>query len=560
MPLEKEIGDGADALTVNQLRGALDGTYWVDGWGATPGTGDLEVDIAPGDGVVGGNDVLTEMEQTVDFAGDVDADDPRKAIISVDETGAVQKALGDPTPAEPDGEIRERTFNPAPPSDAEGAVVAEVWLGAGATAVESADIRDRRVSNRSGDQPLIFAQEEEPDVTPNPQPDGPGGIWYPVEAADDARGRLIRRHTTSDGFGGLVVSDGEGTLYYGGRDGEVVAQRISDGVEIFNNNVNGDGNSINGAAFENNLFYIKPTQGPLEGVAAITPSGNVEWESDSDERHRGNGILAAQGLVVNGNNDNQVVAYDAFTGETEWVNNDFDASMLRVFQYAENECFTIHADSQDGTRVVVGLEITTGDELWSTDVPDFTDRVVNANAGPLDDNVIFVISRDGELAEIDLNDDGAVLRVDTDFYNDRVNDLYLANEHIILYDAPDPAKIYDRETLSLEYELTVDGFDAGRQQLVDPDSLGDVGITTVEKEENDFFAVTYDIPTGDILTETEVNITDGSTTIDNLLPEGVFTTSDFDDGSRGFSVFASGAEDLVSQSAVSTGDDWKFPF
>jgi len=147
MPYDVDIGDGADALGQNQLTDALDGTYWVSGWDATLGTGDLEVDIAAGSGAVDGTDVSTGSTQTIDFTGDPDSTDPRKAVIYVDSGGTVQKALGTPQPVDPSGEIRFRTYNPSPPASVSGVVVAEVWLPAGETVLEGADIRDRRVSN-----------------------------------------------------------------------------------------------------------------------------------------------------------------------------------------------------------------------------------------------------------------------------------------------------------------------------------------------------------------------------------------------------------------------------
>jgi len=149
MTLDIDIGDGADALTINQLRDALDGTYWVSGWDASVGAGDLEVDVTSGEGAINGGGVSSDSTQIVDFTGGPDPDGPRKAIISVDDTGTVQKTLGDAMPAEPTGEIRERTFNPAPPASVPGAPVAEVWLAAGTTTLDSADLRDRRVANNA---------------------------------------------------------------------------------------------------------------------------------------------------------------------------------------------------------------------------------------------------------------------------------------------------------------------------------------------------------------------------------------------------------------------------
>jgi hypothetical protein len=122
----------------------------VSGWDATLGTGDLEVDIAAGEGAINGVDVSTASTQTVDFTGDPDPNDPRKAAISVDSGGNVVKTLGMPVPADPTNEVRFRTWDPQPPAESvPGVVVAEVWLAAGETVLESEDIRDRRVGNQA---------------------------------------------------------------------------------------------------------------------------------------------------------------------------------------------------------------------------------------------------------------------------------------------------------------------------------------------------------------------------------------------------------------------------
>lgn len=149
MALNIDIGDGQDALSQNQYIEALDGTYWIDGWDATLGTGDLEVDVAAGSGAISGDDVSTGATQTVDFTGDVDGTEPRKAVISVDDTGIVRKTVGETSPPKPVGELRFRTYDPAPPTDVPGVVVAEVWLDAGIANLVSDDVRDRRVSNHA---------------------------------------------------------------------------------------------------------------------------------------------------------------------------------------------------------------------------------------------------------------------------------------------------------------------------------------------------------------------------------------------------------------------------
>ena len=173
MVLNIDIGDGADALAQNQYIEALGGTYWIDGWDATLEAGDLEVDIAAGSGTINGGNVSTGATQTVDFTGDVDGTEPRKAVISVDETGMVQKTIGETTPPKPVGELRFRTYDPAPPPAAPGVVVAEVWLDAGVASLESSDVRDRRVTNQAAQSAtsIPFTKTvraetfEEPDLT-----------------------------------------------------------------------------------------------------------------------------------------------------------------------------------------------------------------------------------------------------------------------------------------------------------------------------------------------------------------------------------------------------------
>ncbi|WDY79109.1 hypothetical protein ORFS12 [Halorubrum tailed virus] len=173
MVLNIDIGDGADALAQNQYIGALGGTYLIDGWDATLGAGDLEVDIAAGSGTINGGNVSTGATQTVDFTGDVDGTEPRKAVISVDETGMVQKTIGETTPPKPVGVLRFRTYDPAPPPAAPGVVVAEVWLDAGVASLESSDVRDRRVTNQAAQSATstpftktVRAETfEEPDLT-----------------------------------------------------------------------------------------------------------------------------------------------------------------------------------------------------------------------------------------------------------------------------------------------------------------------------------------------------------------------------------------------------------
>jgi len=150
MGLDVDIGDGADALTINQLQQALSSTYHVSGCALSLGANALEVDVASGTVVVDDAEV-SFGGATADLSGDVDPDDPRKVVLSIDSTGSLVTTAGTPAPAKPTNEIRFRTFDPAPPAAPPGVVVGSVWLAAGASSLASADLRDRRVSNDGGE-------------------------------------------------------------------------------------------------------------------------------------------------------------------------------------------------------------------------------------------------------------------------------------------------------------------------------------------------------------------------------------------------------------------------
>jgi len=146
MGLDVDIGDGADALTINQLQQALNSTYHVSGCALSLGANALEVDVASGTVVVDDTEVPFGGT-TVDLSQEVDPDDPRKVVLSIDSNGSLVTTAGTPAPPAPSDEIRFRTFTPAPPSDPGGVAVGSVWLAAGASSLAPADLRDRRVSN-----------------------------------------------------------------------------------------------------------------------------------------------------------------------------------------------------------------------------------------------------------------------------------------------------------------------------------------------------------------------------------------------------------------------------
>jgi len=74
-----------------------------------------------------------------------DPDYPRKDVVILDHTGAIRAIKGEPAPAEPAGKVGVFTYRPRPPDFPDVATpLAEVWVGAGVTKIEEANITDRR--------------------------------------------------------------------------------------------------------------------------------------------------------------------------------------------------------------------------------------------------------------------------------------------------------------------------------------------------------------------------------------------------------------------------------
>lgn len=148
-------GQGLHALDENQQLRLADGYGVIDpGGGACAVTANNQtlgqsdtLSVAQGDVIVDGTShSLSQTAVGVDAANPTD---PRRDVVYVDGTGALQVAKGTPESTEPVGQNLSRFefFRPAPPdlSGTTATVLAEVWVAAGASSVETADIRDRRL-------------------------------------------------------------------------------------------------------------------------------------------------------------------------------------------------------------------------------------------------------------------------------------------------------------------------------------------------------------------------------------------------------------------------------
>jgi len=161
MVLRFEDNQGIQALDQNQIIEVFSGNSVSNGVETTVDSGTLgqsdTIQVGSGDVIVGGSKVsVSQQNAQIDSS---DPDNPRKDVVFVDSTGNVQVDKGSPEDPEPEGANRFDLFQPAPPErdGVDGAVVAEVFVGAGVSSISSNDVRDRRlVSNLTVDQLQFF--------------------------------------------------------------------------------------------------------------------------------------------------------------------------------------------------------------------------------------------------------------------------------------------------------------------------------------------------------------------------------------------------------------------
>ncbi len=144
MTMQTRNGYGAQALDVNVLGKVLEGSAVLSGCTPSVGANDLEIDVASGSVVVDGTEASVSAQTVTLEGGDPS---PRKDVVYVDGTGAAQVAKGVAESPKPSNATGRATYRPSPPDlhATAAAVVAEVWVAAGASDVVSEDVTDRRV-------------------------------------------------------------------------------------------------------------------------------------------------------------------------------------------------------------------------------------------------------------------------------------------------------------------------------------------------------------------------------------------------------------------------------
>jgi hypothetical protein len=133
---------GAQALDTEQ--NARRWQYNVhEGCAVTVGANAMEIDVDNGTVAVAGTRHSVGATTVTLSASQTD---PRKDVIYVDSSGAVQVAEGKAKPARPEGQTGRDTYQPLPPdlSQMDATPLAEVWVGADVSDIASGDVSDRR--------------------------------------------------------------------------------------------------------------------------------------------------------------------------------------------------------------------------------------------------------------------------------------------------------------------------------------------------------------------------------------------------------------------------------
>ncbi len=126
---------------------ALPGNGIISGMTHSVTGTNLIVTIASGSCRTNGTTHTFATSTDINFAGDPDTSNPKKALIVVDSSGAVTKRVGIAGVPYPLGQTGRYTYDPDPPEITSGDIVlCEVWLETNATAIHTDDVTDRKIT------------------------------------------------------------------------------------------------------------------------------------------------------------------------------------------------------------------------------------------------------------------------------------------------------------------------------------------------------------------------------------------------------------------------------
>jgi len=135
---------------INKLLESTKGNGVIQGWSVSEQVpAAMGVTVSAGKGFINGTyrETSTSTDVTLSAA---DPTYPRKDIVIVNSAGTITAITGTAEAASPSGETGPSTSLPKPSDIPSGAIIlAEVWVGAGVTAINDMNITDRRVIVKS---------------------------------------------------------------------------------------------------------------------------------------------------------------------------------------------------------------------------------------------------------------------------------------------------------------------------------------------------------------------------------------------------------------------------
>lgn len=119
----------------------------------------------------------------------------------------------------------------------------------------------------------LYVQETEPTETPQPAPDGDGGVWYPTTPRATEYAKIFDNSSPYEGVTSQIAI-GSNNYYFGDGRQRVFSVDKNDGTEQWMNDL---GDNISGIAVDSNNVYV----GAGSTLYALNKDGTINWEVTS---------------------------------------------------------------------------------------------------------------------------------------------------------------------------------------------------------------------------------------------------------------------------------------
>jgi len=411
---------------------ALQGNYVDNGLEVTTDGEDMTLDVASG--TVVQDNTEYDVGATTVTVSDNDEAEPRKDIVYVDDTQSVSIATGaseSPEPALEDVEDVFNTARPSPPSlvnEEDVVVLAEVWVEDGATEIESDEIRDRRLNQKTLER-LVKLESINSPITNSSELDNLEGNNLSIDSEGNLNAESDNETFSVNEF--FVTPEPELTeVLYTGDD-------FADSNVSVTNNIQG-GDVISEGLGEKIDTIQNVDHDRLAGLA-VDPKDGTLWHTDADNEdlinidRDGNEIQRLENVTNNA--DTEGLAIDPFDG-TFWI--------------VENDTFEVVNLDRDGN------------EIGSIDVSDIGDDsdsesiTVDPASEPDDKRFFYGEGRDDEIHYIDENGN-VIFSFDVPERNEGIDVDPRDGTLWIVFDENDDVKRYSRDGEEVIESFQIEG-------------------------------------------------------------------------------------------------------